>query len=120
MARSGAIAAIRQFCLECQGASSRSVRSCPDDQCPLWAWRMAALPGESPVAPEAVEAGDVARAALRAVRRQCMNCAGKRREVRACPARGSCPLWHCRFGVRPQTYKAVRRRFFAPKALRLF
>ena len=72
---------------------------------------MAALPGESPLAPEAAEAADVARAALRAVRRQCMNCAGNRREVRACPARGSCPLWHCRFGVRPQTYKAVRRRF---------
>ncbi|WP_298033391.1 hypothetical protein [uncultured Desulfovibrio sp.] len=61
-----------------------------------------------------------ARAALRAVWRQCMNGAGNRREVRTCPARESCPLWHCRFGVHPQTYKAVRRRFFAPKALRLF
>ena len=117
MARSGAIALIRQFCLECQGASSRSVRSCPDAQCPLWVWRLAALPGEASPTPEA---GDAARAALRAVRRQCMNCAGTRREVRACPARESCPLWRCRFGVRPQTYKAVRRRFFAPKALRLF
>ena len=34
-------------------------------------------------------------------------------------AREACALWHCRFGVRPQTYKAVRRRFFAPKPLRL-
>ena len=48
-----------------------------------------------------------------------MGCAGDRAEVRACAAREACALWHCRFGVRPRTYKAVRRRFFAPKPLRL-
>lgn len=116
MARSGAIAAIRQFCLECQGASPKAVRSCFDADCPLNAWRLAAVPGgDCPAPPEASE-----RAALRAVRRQCMGCAGNRSEVRACSAREECPLWRCRFGVRPQTYKAVRRRFFSPRPLRLW
>ena len=35
-------------------------------------------------------------------------------------AREDCVLWRYRFGVRPQTYKEVRRRFFAPKPLKLF
>ena len=64
MANPGPVAAIRQFCLECQGNSSRSVRQCA--------------------------------------------------------ARGDCVLWRYRFGVRPQTYKDVRRRFFAPRPLKLF
>ncbi len=61
-----------------------------------------------------------ARAALRAVRRQCLLCAGSRQDVRACRAREECPLWSYRFGVRPETYKAVRQRFFAPRPLTLF
>lgn len=59
------------------------------------------------------------RAALRAVRRQCLVCAGDRREARSCAAK-ECPLWPLRFGVMPETYKAVRARFFAPKKLTLF
>lgn len=113
--RSGPLAAIRQFCLECQGSSSRAVRACGDGHCPLWAWRLASLPSEECPA----SAADAPRQALRVIRRQCMGCAGDRAEVRACAARETCPLWHYRFGVRPQTYKAVRRRFFAPKPLRL-
>ena len=113
--KNGPLAVIRQFCLECQGASAKAVRSCADDACPLWAWRIAMLAGEECPAP----AEEAARQALRAIRRQCMGCAGDRVEVRACAARETCALWHCRFGVRPQTYKAVRRRFFAPKLLRL-
>ena len=111
------LTAIRRFCLECQGSSPRSVRCCPDGQCPLWAWRLAVLPGEIP---QREEKADALRAAFRAVRRQCLACAGHRRDVRACPAREDCPLWSCRFGVHPKTYKAVRRRFFAPRTLSLF
>ena len=113
--KSGPLTAIRQFCLECQGASGRAVRACADRHCPLWEWRLASLPDETCPAPEA-EAG---LQALRAIRRQCMLCAGDRKEVRACAAREVCVLWRYRFGVRPQTYKAVRRRFFAPKPLSL-
>ena len=109
------LAVIRQFCLECQGASAKAVRACADEGCPLWAWRLAVLAGEACPAP----VDEAPRQALRAIRRQCMGCAGDRVEVRACAAREACALWHCRFGVRPQTYKAVRRRFFAPKLLRL-
>ena len=49
-----------------------------------------------------------------------MMCAGSRADVRQCAAREDCVLWRYRFGVRPQTYKDVRRRFFAPKPLKLF
>lgn len=113
--KSGPLTAIRQFCLECQGASAKAVRACADRHCPLWDWRLASLPDEPCPVPED-EAG---RQALRAIRRQCMLCAGDRGEVRACAAREVCVLWRYRFGVRPQTYKLVRRRFFAPKPLSL-
>ena len=109
------LTAIRRFCLDCQGASARGVRSCADSRCPLWPWRLALRPGEESPAPMET----AARQALRAIRRQCLCCAGARADVRACVAREDCALWHFRFGVRPGTYRAVRRRFFAPKPLRL-
>ena len=99
--------AARRFCLDCQGASPKAVRRCADAACPLWDWRL------PPVA-----AGS-ARGILRAIRRQCLACAGSRGEVRACAAREDCPLWSYRFGVRPRTYRLVRRRFFAPRELDL-
>lgn len=107
--------AARRFCLDCQGASPEAVRRCVDAACPLWDWRLppgAAVSEEGP-------AGAAPRAILRAIRRQCLACAGSRGEVRACAAREDCPLWSYRFGVRPRTYKLVRRRFFAPRELDL-
>ena len=101
--------AVRRFCLDCQGESAPAVRACTDSHCALWEWRL----------PEG-EPKEFGRLVLRAVRRHCLHCAGDRREVRACPAREACPLWSLRFGVRPETYKAVRQRFFAPKSLSLF
>lgn len=59
------------------------------------------------------------RAILRAVRRHCMSCAACRADVRTCAAR-ECGLWSYRFGVYPETYRAVRQRFFRPKTLSLF
>ena len=111
MANASSIACIRRFCLDCQGGSSRAVRECPDEDCRLHDWRLAA--------PEGVSGENAAREARRAVRRQCLLCAGGRSDVRRCTARDGCPLWHYRFGVRPQTYKQVRRRFFAPRPLSL-
>lgn len=60
------------------------------------------------------------RMLLRAVRRHCMTCAASRGDVRDCAAREECSLWSYRFGVRPETYRAVRQRFLVPKILSLF
>ena len=107
--RSAPLAA-RRFCLDCQGASPGAVRGCADGDCPLWQWRLPPSPGAGAA---------LARAALRAIRRQCLACAGSRGDVRACAAREDCALWSYRFGVRPATYREVRRRFFAPRELDL-
>ena len=96
MANPGPVAAIRQFCLECQGNSSRSVRQCADEDCPLWGWRMAAIEADS--RPE-WHGPDAPRRALRVIRGQCMMCAGSRADVRQCAAREDCVLWRYRFGV---------------------
>lgn len=107
--------AARRFCLDCQGASPDAVRRCADAACPLWEWRSPS--GAAVGAGEA--SGAAPRAILRAIRRQCLACAGSRSEVRACTEREDCPLWSYRFGVRPRTYRLVRRRFFAPRELDL-
>lgn len=59
------------------------------------------------------------RLILRAVRRHCLTCAACRTDVRTCNAR-ECGLWSYRFGVYPETYRAVRQRFSRPKTLSLF
>ena len=75
MANPGPVAAIRQFCLECQGNSSRSVRQCADEDCPLWGWRMAAIEADS--RPE-WHGPDAPRRALRVILGHCMMCAVSR------------------------------------------
>lgn len=107
--------AVRHFCLACQGLMAENVSSCPDRDCPLWAWRFPVNQEEN-----ANTLRDKSRQALRAIRRQCMCCAESRHEIRTCSARENCELWSFRFGVRPDTYKVVRRRFLSPKFLRLF
>ena len=114
--RSAALAA-RRFCLDCQGASPGAVRGCADTGCPLWEWRLPPAGRETPG--DAGACSVTARAVLRAIRRQCVTCAGSRGDVRACAAREDCALWSYRFGVRPRTYREVRRRFFAPRELDL-
>ena len=47
MANTSSIACIRRFCLDCQGGSSRAVRECPDEDCRLHGWRLAAPEGVS-------------------------------------------------------------------------
>ncbi len=39
------IKAIRAFCLECVGHQTGAVRTCADDLCPLWPYRMGVDPG---------------------------------------------------------------------------
>ena len=143
MARLDILRCMRRFCLECQGESAQQVRLCTDKNCALWPWRMGdkadaieqgeplleqdvARDAENTVAEklsDAQKAQDRARKlreALRTIRKHCLNCAGDRREVRQCAAKEQCTLWSLRFGVRPETYKDVRRRFFSPKKLSLF
>ena len=123
MSRRGAVRSVplaaRRFCLDCQGASPAAVRQCADTACPLWAWRLPLPAGGEESGESGAHAPSLPREILRAIRRQCLACAGSRREVRACAAREDCPLWSYRFGVRPRTYREVRRRFFAPRELDL-
>ena len=114
--RSAALAA-RRFCLDCQGASPGAVRGCADPACPLWQWRLP--PASRGAAATDGACSGMTRAVLRAIRRQCVTCAGSRGDVRSCTAREDCALWSYRFGVRPRTYREVRRRFFAPRELDL-
>ena len=125
MSRISVMRALRKFCLECQGGSSRAVRCCEDEECSLWAWRIpdeagAEVVGAPTHGASAGGRGAGMRHVLRAVRRHCLSCAGVRGEVRACSAREGCALWSYRFGVTPDTYRTVRARLFAPKRLTLF
>ena len=102
-----AMRALRTFCLQCQGEHPSFVRDCMDVACPLHAFRL----------PESQHIDPLAGRSVRAVRRQCLLCAGDRREVRACGAGESCALWAYRFGVLPSTYKRVTARIKSPKTL---
>lgn len=103
----GPLGRVGQFCLDCQGNEAACVEGCGDKSCPLFSVRIAAQKHtlEAP-ASEAVQ-----HLALRAVRRQCLACAGDRTQVRSCDAGADCVLWHYRFGVTPETYRRVCERF---------
>lgn len=129
MAHISVLRSVRRFCLECQGGTS-GVRTCPDTECPLRDWRLprtassadGAETADIPKTARELKPGKLSpasRCALRAVRRQCLLCAGSRQDVRACRARGDCALWAYRFGVTPDKFKAVRKRYFAPRLLSL-
>lgn len=134
MSRLGITQVVRRFCLECQGDSSVAVQECADHECALWEWRLGKSPADSTVAE--VSASPVSKSAqarltararaaarrpvLRAVRRHCLCCATCKEDVRACAAREDCLLWSFRFGVLPETYRAVRQRFLRPKTISLF
>ncbi|MCR5169028.1 MAG: hypothetical protein K6C33_01025 [Desulfovibrio sp.] len=116
----GPLRDVRTFCLDCLGVSggqaskadvgkvdASEVEACEDRSCPLHGMRLKALhaPADRP-APRA----DL-HLLLRACRRQCLQCAGDPAAVRSCDAKGACALWEWRFGVFPQTYASVKRRF---------
>ena len=126
--------ACRRYCLDCQGGSTSGVRRCADAACALWDWRLppenrpehenglvakgALARGKRPPFAPSPERRAMRRRLLRAMRRQCLACAGHRRDVRQCSAT-DCHLWLLRFGVMPETRRAVNARFFAPKRLSL-
>lgn len=127
--------ACRRYCLDCQGGSTSGVRRCADAACALWDWRLPPehrsepddgpqanarpAPDKRPPFAPSPERQALRRRLLRAMRRQCLACAGHRRDVRQCSAT-DCHLWPLRFGVMPETCRAVNARFFAPKRLSLF
>ncbi|MBR6468568.1 MAG: hypothetical protein IKT16_10505, partial [Desulfovibrio sp.] len=106
----GPLRDVRAFCLDCLGASGGNageVEACEDRSCPLHAMRLKAL--HAPAGRPAPRAD--LHLLLRACRRQCLQCAGDPAAVRSCDAKGACALWEWRFGVFPQTYASVTRRF---------
>ena len=109
----GPAADMRTFCLECLGGDLAGAEACRDASCPLHEVRLAALHFQSGLP----EPRGVQRGMLRACRRQCLMCAGSPSGVRTCDAQGKCSLWQWRFGVHPQTYASVTRRF-APRLAR--
>ena len=76
--KNGPLTVIRQFCLECQGASAKAVRACGDEDCPLWAWRLAVLAGELHERLAALDAAlaDADEELLRRTAHACKNSAG--------------------------------------------
>jgi len=106
---------IRSFCLECQGSSSAQVKECADNKCMLSEFRL----GDNDLA-QSSDRKIFIRSALRAIRRNCMNCASSRAEVRKCAGSETCVLWTYRFGVSPKKYRDVRKRYFAPRTISLF
>lgn len=109
-----ASAAIRRFCLDCQGGHAPSVRDCTDGQCILYPVRHAPANDSETPAPPLPPAADGHIRPVRLIRLFCLACAGSRQEVRVCDARQACALWSFRFGVSPSTFKRVsaRRQFY--------
>lgn len=115
MAKLSILRSVRAFCLECQGGSSAQVKECIDNKCMLLEFRL----GDNNLV-QISERKIFVHDALRGIRRNCMNCASSRVDVRLCAGRDTCVLWTYRFGVSPKKYRDVRRRFFAPKKISLF
>ena len=103
----GPLRDVRAFCLDCLGGEAGEVEACQEARCALHALRLEALHADV----SQPEPRQVQRLMLRACRRLCLACAGDRSAVRACDAEGACALWTWRFGVLPQTYAAVTKRF---------
>jgi len=123
----GALESIRKFCVACMGGSYVLVAQCDFSDCAMHAFRLnrpdehqAGLAGSGTAAPQpspepeplapALPAERPKRPAIRAIRRQCLNCCcGDRARVRACaaspksrPPFDPCPLWRYRLGSRPE------------------
>ena len=104
--------AIRRFCLDCQGGYAPSVRACLDTVCVLHSLRHGIGTDEaSPPKPALSDQAEPMQAErirpVRLIRLFCLICAGNRREVRICDAKGRCAHCSFRFGVLPATFKRV-------------
>jgi hypothetical protein len=89
--------AIRARCLACCGGSSKEVRLCPADGCPLHPHRM----GRKGVG--------AARTPMKAIRAKCYDCGeGTAADIRGCEMVG-CPLHSYRFGKRTAKQKGARK-----------
>jgi len=85
--------AIRARCLACCGGSSKEVRLCPAERCPLHPHRMGRKGAGAPRTP------------LKAIRAKCYDCGeGTAADIRGCEMVG-CPLHPFRFGKRTARQK---------------
>ena len=82
--------AIRKHCLWCCKDQAPEVRLCPDDECPLWPWRM----GNRQFAP----AGTMS--SLKSIRARCLECADTPMKVEQCSFE-DCSLYPYRLGKNP-------------------
>jgi hypothetical protein len=79
---------LRERCKDCVCGELGRVRTCEEDDCPLWPYRMGHRP----------KAGTTRRTPLRALRAYCLwCCCDQPQEVRLCPST-DCPLWPWRRG----------------------
>ena len=94
--------AVKARCRECVGDGV--VRDCSDTDCPLWPFRFG-LSLKTARRRGRIPAGHSTRCktAIRALRTYCLSCSGGSwLNAKLCP-RTSCPCWHLRFGMRPET-----------------
>jgi hypothetical protein len=89
--------AIRARCLACCGGSSKEVRLCQAERCPLYPHRMGR------------KGRGAARTPLKAIRAKCYDCGeGTAADIRGCDTEG-CPLYPYRFGKRPAGRKGAEK-----------
>ena len=87
--------AIRARCLDCSGGSSKEVRSCTINDCPLYEYRLGHRPQQKILTP------------MKAIRAHCVSCCnGSTREPSLCTAE-KCPLQPYKLGKRPQRHNSL-------------
>lgn len=87
------VRAIRQRCLDCSGFTSKEVRDCSFNDCPLHEYRSGHRPKEGAL-----------RTPMKAIRAHCVECCnGNVREANLCTAK-MCPLHAFRTGKKPKRY----------------
>lgn len=100
------IKAIRARCLDCSGWSTKEVRECTHDECPLWEYRAGHRPKEK-----------ASLTPLKAIRQHCLGCCnGSALEVRLCPAE-KCALQPYKSGHRPTTNEYIVEGDLSEKSL---
>jgi len=120
--------AVRRHCLSCCNGSANEVRQCQARSCALWRYRHGHRPTEEERATVAdrqlyplersLPGATIARTALKALRRCCLDCSGNSdSEVRSCKLT-SCSLYPYRLGKNPNIARSEAWKLAAAERLR--
>jgi len=120
--------AVRRHCLSCCNGSANEVRQCQARSCALWRYRHGHRPTEEERATVAdrqlyplersLPGATIARTALKALRRRCLDCSGNSDgEVRSCKLT-SCSLHRYRHGKNPNITRSEAWKLAAAERLR--